>query len=448
MTTANQAAKPLLAVKYPFVTEDGKEFSDLEKLLTNLGQQSGGYYLLGANNCWHGGIHITDEKFVHHKTTHPVRCMMDGVVIAYRLNKNYPTQKWQANSTQPAADLKFSNGFCLIKHEYASPANQTEGENKGKMNKLTFYSLYMHLADYSTYVPDSANQEKTITITKDTNARDTANINHKLGELTSGSTVKVDTQQQPYKAKINGKFYNYYRGTVVSKAVDSTESIAVGALVYLYASCFPAGTFSVAEKPRFPSYWKATVTGKSKQPMAVYSSEQACKEHQKNAIARLNPEQMVTFYSEQISYATVKSKSLKIALCEFPASSTFGRGPETNLKNGWMIVDESQVSWEKVEPTDFDQIVKLSKPLPISAGDPIGFMGIWESPEEPIAAGTTKTKYQMHVELFTANDKAALDQFLNNEAKLTSGKKYLKVPKGTQLYASDSHGNYVYVHAK
>jgi predicted chitinase len=444
MTTDNQAVKPLLAVKYPFVTEDGKEFSDLDKLLTELGQQSGGYYLLGANNCWHGGIHITDEKFAHHKTTHPVRCMMDGVVIAYRLNKNYPTQKWQANSTLPAADLKFSNGFCLIKHEYESPANQTEGENKGKTNKLTFYSLYMHLADYQTYVPDSTNQEKTVAISKDTNARDTANINHKLGELTSGSTVKVDTQQQPYKAKINGKFYKYYRGTVVNKAADSTASIAVGALVYLYANCFPAGTFSTAEKPRFPSYWKATVTGKSKEPMKVYRTEQACKSRTTPHDALLNEQQTVTFESGQVKSATINGKTHKIAPCQIANTATFAHN--VRLDEGWMIVDESQVSWEKVEPTEFDNIVKLSEPLPISAGDPVGFMGIWESPEEPIAAGTTKTKYQMHVELFTANDKAALDQFLNNEAKLTSGKKYLKVPKGTQLYASNGHGNYVYVH--
>ena len=304
----------------------------------------------------------------------------------------------------------------------------------------------MHLADYQTYVPDSANQEKTIAITKDTNARDTANIDHKLGELTSGSMVKVDTQQQPYKAKINGKFYKYYRGTVVSKAADSTESIAVGASVYLYANCFPAGTFSTLEKPKLPSYWKATVTGKSKEPMAVYSSEQTCKERTELASAVLNPEQTVTFNSEQIKQATIKGKRLKIAPCQFPQSSTFRKTPEPQLKDGWMIVDESQVSWEKIEPTDFDHIVKLSEPLPISAGDPVGFMGIWESPEDPIAAGTTKTKYQMHVELFTANDKAALDQFLKNDAKLTSGKKYLKVPKGTQLYASNGHGNYVYVH--
>lgn len=444
MTTENQAVKPLLAVKYPFVTEDGKEFSDLDKLLTELGQQSGGYYLLGANNCWHGGIHITDEKFAHHKTTHPVRCMMDGVVIAYRLNKNYPTQKWQAKSTLPVADLKFSNGFCLIKHEYESPANQTEGENKGKTNKLTFYSLYMHLADYQTYVPDSTNQEKTVAISKDTNARDTANINHKLGELTSGSTVKVDTQQQPYKAKINGKFYKYYQGTVVSKAADSTASIAVGALVYLYANCFPAGTFSTAEKPRFPAYWKATITGKSKERMKVYRTEQACKSRTTPHDALLNEQQTVTFESGQVKSATINGKTHKIAPCQIANTATFAHN--VRLDEGWMIVDESQVSWEKVEPTEFDNIVKLSEPLPISAGDPVGFMGIWESPVDPIAAGTTKIKYQMHIELFTTDDKTALDKFLNNDAKLTTGKKYLKVPKGTQLYASNGHGNYVYVH--
>jgi hypothetical protein len=215
-------------------------------------------------------------------------------------------------------------------------------------------------------------------------------------------------------------------------------------LVYLYANCFPAGTFSTAEKPRFPSYWKATVTGKSKEPMKVYRTEQACKSRTTPHDALLNEQQTVTFESGQVKSATINGKTHKIAPCQIANTATFAHN--VRLDEGWMIVDESQVSWEKVEPTEFDNIVKLSEPLPISAGDPVGFMGIWESPEEPIAAGTTKTKYQMHVELFTANDKAALDQFLNNEAKLTSGKKYLKVPKGTQLYASNGHGNYVYVH--
>ena len=77
MSTTNSPVRKPLAVKYPFVTESGQDYRDLESLLNDLGAQSGGYYLLGANNFWHGGIHITDEKFIQHKKDHPVRCMMD-----------------------------------------------------------------------------------------------------------------------------------------------------------------------------------------------------------------------------------------------------------------------------------------------------------------------------------------------------------------------------------
>ncbi len=429
--TNTPAANPPLAVKYPFVTEDGKEFSDLEKLLTDLGQQSGGYYLLGANNCWHGGIHITDEKFSHHKKTHPVRCMMDGTVIAYQLNNHYPTQKWQAKSTLPATDLKFSNGFCLIKHEYASPANP-----------LTFYSLYMPLADYNTYVADSANTEKTIAITKNTKARDATNINHAIGVLKSGSMLKVDTQQQPYKAVANGQQHDYYKGTIESKAAGSDDTVAVSTTVYLYSGCFPAGTFATTEKPALPGYWKSTVIGKSKERMRVYRTEQACKDRTTPHDALLNEQQTVSFDSAQVKSAKINGKALKIALCKIDNAATFAHN--TRLNEGWMIVDESQVNWEKVEPTEFDRIVKCN--FPIKAGAPIGFMGIWESPADPIGAGTTKTKHQMHVELFTTDDKAALDKFLNNEARLTTGKKYLKVPKGSKLYSSDGHGGFVNPH--
>lgn len=74
---------------------------------------------------------------------------MDGKVIAYRLNKNYLTSDWLGHQ------LQYSSSFCLIQHEYESPANTEEGANKGKKNKLTFYSLYMHLAPYSVYVSAS-----------------------------------------------------------------------------------------------------------------------------------------------------------------------------------------------------------------------------------------------------------------------------------------------------
>ena len=124
MSTTNSPVRKPLAVKYPFVTESGQDYSDIDAPLNDLCAQSGGYYLLGANNYWHGGIHITDEKFAQHKDKYPVRCMMDGEVIAYRLNQQYPTQSWQANPQLPAKTIRYSNGFCLVRHKYTSQSNQ------------------------------------------------------------------------------------------------------------------------------------------------------------------------------------------------------------------------------------------------------------------------------------------------------------------------------------
>lgn len=442
MSTPNPpATKKPLAVKYPFVTESGQDYRDLDTLLNDLGAQSGGYYLLGANNYWHGGIHITGEKFAQHQNEHPVRCMMDGVVVAYRLNRQYPTQKWQPTGDLAAKDLKFSNGFCLVRHDYESPVNQQDGEHNGKTNTLTFYSLYMHLADYRTYTADTAQSVKTITITKDTNARDAAAIANVIGTLKQGSTVQLDSQQSPIQATARGRRYHFYLVTVQMPAADSAPTVTTGMRVYLYAGCFPADTFTAVEKPKLPGYWKATVTGKSKEPMRIYDSKAHCMQRNVPPVTVLNPEQPCTFQTEKIiKNVAIKGKSHSIAKCQFPASATFRGDP---ISSGWMIVDESQVTWERVEPTEFDSIVKFTEPMPIAADDPIGLMGIWESPEPPFITGMTKTRHQMHIELFTTDDKTALEAFLSNSAGLTTGKKYLKVPKGSQLYSSDGHGNFV-----
>ncbi|MBB6056929.1 hypothetical protein [Tolumonas osonensis] len=299
----------------------------------------------------------------------------------------------------------------------------------------------MHLADYRTYTADTAQSVKTITITKDTNARDAAAIANVIGTLKQGSTVQLDSQQSPIQATARGRRYHFYLVTVQMPAADSAPTVTTGMRVYLYAGCFPADTFTAVEKPKLPGYWKATVTGKSKEPMRIYDSKAHCMQRNVPPVTVLNPEQPCTFQTEKIiKNVAIKGKSHSIAKCQFPASATFRGDP---ISSGWMIVDESQVTWERVEPTEFDSIVKFTEPMPIAAGDPIGLMGIWESPEPPFITGMTKTRHQMHIELFTTDDKTALEAFLSNSAGLTTGKKYLKVPKGSQLYSSDGHGNFV-----
>lgn len=429
-----------LAVKYPVVTEQGKDYTDLEKLLDDLDTQSQGFYLIGRNNCWHGGIHITDEKFAHHKTTYPVRCMMDGTVVAYCLNQNYPTLSWQPNATVAAKDARYSNGFVLVRHDYGTPKNTEEGADKDKQNTLTLYSLYMHTADYHTYVSAATDTQKTVTITRNTNARSAADVTQIAGVLKQGSTVQLDTAQDPRLATSQGTTYKFYVVTLMEKASGSDEALTVGDTYYLYAGCFPVGTFPESTQKALPSYWKGTITGKTKVRMWVYTSQADCDEHDKAKAVILNSGQTVTFQSSDVQKSTDGKHSM--ANCQIASGATFAG--HTQMTSGWMYVDENQIERQSLVPTQFDSIVTCD--YPIKAGETIGFMGIWDRPTAPLASGELASDYQMHVELFTTDDKAALDKFLQNDAHLKTGKKYLKVPKNTVLYSSDDHGGFVAVH--
>ncbi|HHY6385553.1 TPA: hypothetical protein ACV44O_004489, partial [Salmonella enterica] len=106
----------------------------------------------------HGGIHITDattpwcalsgkapqevmEYPVPGKGEQAIRCMADGEVVAYRINRDYLTLPWESG------DLFYSSSFVLVRH-HIQPG-QTAASS------LTFYTLYMHLAPWSAYPEES-----------------------------------------------------------------------------------------------------------------------------------------------------------------------------------------------------------------------------------------------------------------------------------------------------
>ncbi|MEY8713629.1 pesticin C-terminus-like muramidase [Mangrovibacter phragmitis] len=105
-----------------------------------------GWWLLGINRYWHGGIHIgeasspasvlskeTPEKSV------PLQFMMDGEVVAWRVNHDYP-----GIECGEARPLRQSGTFALVRSVY-KPDGQDES------SWLTLYQLYMHLAPLSDY---------------------------------------------------------------------------------------------------------------------------------------------------------------------------------------------------------------------------------------------------------------------------------------------------------
>ncbi|MFM0327989.1 SH3 domain-containing protein, partial [Caballeronia glebae] len=104
-------------------------------------KEPGGSFLVSKNGFWHGGIHITENGAGSKlDLKQGVRCIADGHVIAYRVNRSYPVS--QLGNVQ----VPYSTGFVLVRHTMEFPKGTT----------LTFYSLYMHLQAYEEYEHDAS----------------------------------------------------------------------------------------------------------------------------------------------------------------------------------------------------------------------------------------------------------------------------------------------------
>ena len=94
---------------------------------------AGGWFPLGLNQTWHGGVHL------HVPRETPVFAMFEGVLVAARFGDK-PTELGH-------------NNFVLLRHRIEIPTKKKQEKSR----ELVFYSLYMHLApmDVSTIGDDS-----------------------------------------------------------------------------------------------------------------------------------------------------------------------------------------------------------------------------------------------------------------------------------------------------
>lgn len=158
---------------YPFKTagEDSKEVSNPQIYLDALAKTKDGFYPMGANGLWHGGVHF-DAVSATLLDQSAIRCIADGEVIAYRINDKYPETPYTAMGSEPVA-AKYSTGFVLVRHRLEMPSIPTPNASAGEAGEtttatftnpstpgtettsasegLTFYSLYMHLLDWAGY---------------------------------------------------------------------------------------------------------------------------------------------------------------------------------------------------------------------------------------------------------------------------------------------------------
>ncbi len=113
--------------------------------LTTMAKAIAGYYPIGRNGLWHGGVHfdsgtasVLDQSSVH--------CLADGEVIAYRIDERSAATSYFHEGV--AVERPFSRNFVLVRHCLQPP--RIEGSADAPPT-LIFYSLYMHLQDWAVY---------------------------------------------------------------------------------------------------------------------------------------------------------------------------------------------------------------------------------------------------------------------------------------------------------
>lgn len=101
-----------------------------EELLAMVETGADGFFPVGGNGFWHGGVHL--------RTTRPLVAVRTGELVAYRINKLPLTVQLGDER------MEYSTGFVLLRHEIQTPLG----------HRSTFYSLTMHVLPWSAYRED------------------------------------------------------------------------------------------------------------------------------------------------------------------------------------------------------------------------------------------------------------------------------------------------------
>ncbi|WP_409364280.1 hypothetical protein [Burkholderia sp. Bp9143] len=127
-TPAPAKLKPL-PFAFPFLrkgqgqSEASARFTDEHEIYRLLAEREpSGAYLVSRKGMWHGGIHITEAGAGQSLDLDAgLRCIADGVLIAFRANKTYPLSEIAAAGSGSPVQAPYSTGFALVRHTMEFP---------------------------------------------------------------------------------------------------------------------------------------------------------------------------------------------------------------------------------------------------------------------------------------------------------------------------------------
>jgi len=380
----------------------GASGTDPQQYYAALAKAQDGYYPLGSNGLWHGGVHF-DEASGLVSAQSEVCCIADGQVIAYRIDDTYPPTVYTDRTAFA------STGFVLVKHLLEIPAPAAPPAAAGDVpppsptagSILTFYSLYMHLLDmegYRTKIPmlerpsywvNGGYQVKADV--KDPveglNVRaglpGTADYTHILTTLPRGTTVTTG------EASADGKWLK-----VVSVAPEADQSAAIAGWVFKgQMNSKGANQYLIGELA------KNTPANQAK-GLRVRRTGSTTGE-----VISILPAGTQILISEEGAVGNYRKLVKIVSGTPIPALAT----DEADNVEGYVWFSSLET---KTEPKDMAKIVLLDEPVTIKAGALVGYAGHYQEHDE----GTARNL--VHVEVFTCDD---IEKFVSlNQSKASA----------------------------
>ncbi|MGL6259102.1 M23 family metallopeptidase [Vibrio sp. WXL210] len=173
----------------------------------------------------------------------------------------------------------------------------------------------------------------------------------------------------------------------------------------LYMHLAPVSVIEEAEAATIPSWMHEQITAKTKTKVNLRGEPSNGENNTRiagDAVETLPQGTDIVFsLLENYERQLVNGRSHQMAKCKVGET-----------KQGWFCVENNLIDVVKEHPItieDPEAVVVLEKPIPVRAGDPIGYLGRYDAAK---LGGLIETRYQLHFELLSHHDKQPTNEFL------------------------------------
>ncbi|EFJ5373657.1 hypothetical protein AFM41_003957 [Escherichia coli] len=413
-------------ISYPVPSnKNGHAFSSVEALLSMLGGESSGLYLVGSQGMWHGGIHITDATIPWcalstdsepekeycrelYKGEQFIRCMADGEIVAWRVCRDYESAaiEWRGEK------LFASTSFVLVKH-YIQPADNAE-------SGLTFFTLYMNLAPWAAYGQQGRQADRKVAgIQRYYTSAEDMQAGREAGKLNKDTLVTLSDA-----IVTRSRDRRQFTEVTITRETKNTagETLAAGTKVWTVSD---RGSLRAVKSAPVPSWWAKCTPAYTTQPEGVVNctsrTDWGYYLSREDVLHNKRSGELTAGFPLSYEPGNTAQQVIRPGRNPGDAARTFslvtlGRDKDT-LKKGdrvWVVSDGDSLTPVALaasgsEPV-FNDVYVPPVPVTVSAGDNLGHMGFYQLPEE----NGKRSRYQVHIECLSMDD---MEKFITNPGK-------------------------------